>query len=94
MIRIDSDVVEKSKELGLNISKVCENCLKIAIRQMQGFYMKNYNIGDLETDNHLINWCGEWDSNPRRPTPRGPEPRTLDQTWLPPHNKPHQYSTK
>jgi hypothetical protein len=28
--------------------------------------------------------CGGWDLNPRRPTPRGPKPRSLDQAWKPP----------
>ena len=28
MIRIDQNLVEKAKDLGLNISKVCENALK------------------------------------------------------------------
>ena len=28
--------------------------------------------------------CGGWDSNPRRPMPRGPEPRPFDLTWEPP----------
>ena len=68
-IRIDRDVVEKSKGLGLNISKVCENCLKIAIDSMQGFYMKT-DIGEgSETNNDLIDWCGDRGLNPGRPTP-------------------------
>jgi post-segregation antitoxin (ccd killing protein) len=68
-IRIDSDVVDKSKELGLNISRVCENCLKIAIGQMKGFYMKNDNREGSETNNILISWCGDRGLNPGRPTP-------------------------
>ena len=33
-IYVDEQIVKKAKELGLNISKLCENCLKEAIRRM------------------------------------------------------------
>ena len=36
MIYIEEEVIEKAKELGLNISKVCENCLKDMIRRIEG----------------------------------------------------------
>ena len=29
------EIVEKAKELGFNISKLCENCLKEAIRRLE-----------------------------------------------------------
>lgn len=29
-------------------------------------------------------WCGEWDSNPRRPSPQGPKPCAFNLTWRPP----------
>ena len=31
-------------------------------------------------------WCGGWDLNPRRPTPQGPKPCSLDQAWKPPQS--------
>ncbi|NIO36470.1 hypothetical protein GTO27_02080 [Candidatus Bathyarchaeota archaeon] len=34
-IRIEEDVMREAKELGLHLSKTCENCLKHAIRQMR-----------------------------------------------------------
>ena len=35
-IRIDGKIIDKAKELGLNISKTCENALKEAIRRLEG----------------------------------------------------------
>jgi len=35
-IRVDEDVLREAKELGLNVSKVCENALKEAIRRLKG----------------------------------------------------------
>ena len=34
-IYIDENVAEEAKEIGLNISKVCENSLKEAIRRLR-----------------------------------------------------------
>ena len=34
-IYVDEDVVKKAKEIGLNVSKTCENCLKEAIRRLE-----------------------------------------------------------
>ena len=34
MLYLDPEVVRKAKELGLNLSKVCENALKEAIRRL------------------------------------------------------------
>ena len=33
---LEEGLVEKAKEVGLNISKVCENALKDAIKKMSG----------------------------------------------------------
>ncbi len=33
---IEHSLVEKAKELGLNVSKVCENALEKAIKRMEG----------------------------------------------------------
>ena len=35
-IYVDPEVIKKAKELGLNISKTCENALKEAIRRLEG----------------------------------------------------------
>ncbi len=42
---------------------------------------------DIEVDwRQPIRWCGGWDSNPRRPTPSGPEPDPFGQARAPPHH--------
>jgi post-segregation antitoxin (ccd killing protein) len=40
-IRIDEDVLKEAKALGLNVSKICENALKMAIEQLKPLYKKN-----------------------------------------------------
>ena len=35
-MRLDPDLVRKAHDLGLNVTKVCENALKDAIRRMEG----------------------------------------------------------
>ena len=35
-IRINKQILEQAKELGLNISKICENALKLYITRLQG----------------------------------------------------------
>ena len=34
-IRINKEILEQAKELGLNISKICENALKLYIQRLQ-----------------------------------------------------------
>ena len=34
-MRLDEDLVERAHELGLNVTKVCENALKEAIRKLE-----------------------------------------------------------
>ena len=41
MIRIERDVIEKAKEIGLNISKVSENALKDMINRIENPNYKN-----------------------------------------------------
>ena len=43
-IRIDAEVVEKAKELGLNISKVCENALKEKIAILESYSGKRSSV--------------------------------------------------
>jgi hypothetical protein len=56
MVYIEAEVVEKAKDLGLNISKVCENCLKDMIRRIEG--------SNPSKDCPEQVWCGRRDSNP------------------------------
>ena len=35
----------------------------------------------------LLSGCGGWDSNPRRPTPSGPQPDPFDLARAPPHQQ-------
>jgi CRISPR-associated exonuclease Cas4 len=53
-VKVDKDLVKKAHELGLNVSRVCENALKIAIEQMKKVYGKN----------NREEWCGRRDLNP------------------------------
>ena len=38
---MDKEVVEKAKEMGLNLSKCCENCLKTLVEAMKRGYSTN-----------------------------------------------------
>jgi len=66
MVYLNPEIVAKARELGLNISKICENALKMAIEGLGSLYKEN------KTEN--CGMCGGWDSNPRRPTPAGLKP--------------------
>ena len=41
MIYIEENIAEEAKEIGLNISKTCENALKEAIRRLRSSYQQN-----------------------------------------------------
>ncbi len=58
-IRIDKTIVKEAKELGLNISKTCENCLKRAIKQIRQLYSEN-SLTHTSKDNPKANvwWAG------------------------------------
>ena len=62
LIYLDEDVVKEAKELGLNISKTCENCLKQAVKQMRPLYGQSdcNSISDSSQE-----WRRVWDLNPR-----------------------------
>ena len=34
-IRLPADLLEKARDLGLNVSKVCENCLRKAVNKLE-----------------------------------------------------------
>jgi post-segregation antitoxin (ccd killing protein) len=60
---MDEEVVKKAKEMGLNLSKLCENCLKQAIKGLESTIYKNNQekggIGTAGSDR-----CGCRDLNP------------------------------
>ncbi|MCK4439896.1 type II toxin-antitoxin system CcdA family antitoxin [Candidatus Bathyarchaeota archaeon] len=53
MLYLDAELVEKTRELGFNLSKTFENHLKQLINQFQNIYSQN-NVG-----NHVIGSPGE-----------------------------------
>ena len=68
MIRIDAELVEKAKEMGLNISKVCENALIQAVKALEeAFNEKGGNLGTVGSRN----WSLGRDLNPRPPPYQG-----------------------
>ena len=68
MLYLDPEVVRKAKELGLNLSKVCENALKEAIRRLEG--------SDLQTSSFskrncvVVDGAGFEPATSAMPTPR------------------------
>ena len=60
---IDSETLREAQELGLNISKTCENALKIVIERIKPFYSQK-NVENASKDN---DWWDRPDLN------RGPE---------------------
>ena len=50
---MDEEVVKKAKELGLNLSKTCENCLKQAIGKMEELYGKTSD-GNCSSDKGVV----------------------------------------
>jgi len=58
-IYIDEDVAKEAKEVGLNISKLCENCLKEAIRRLRipfGQTETNGGLVDARSASHQQDW--------------------------------------
>jgi post-segregation antitoxin (ccd killing protein) len=73
-LTIRKEVVEKAKNLGLNLSQFCENALKEAIEALeQRKIQTETNGGNIDTRSvsHRHNWWGRPDSN------RGPESPSL-----------------
>ena len=65
MIRIDYDLVHKSKELGLNISKISENALKEMIKRIESPNLPKESK-DRSNDNKRWGW-EDLNSRPERP---------------------------
>ena len=68
---LDEAVVKEAKELGLNLSKYCENALRTAIRKLKELNIKEESIhqDNLSKNSELNNcggnsWCGARDLNP------------------------------
>ena len=68
VITLDPELVEKAKELGLNISKVCENALIQAVKALEAaFNEKGGNLGTVGS----WKWSLGRDLNPRPPPYQG-----------------------
>ena len=50
-VYIDPGVLREAQEMGLNVSKTCENSLKLAIRQMLTVYDENGHIRPVSSVN-------------------------------------------
>jgi hypothetical protein len=59
VIYLDPKIMQEAKELGLNVSKICENALKMAIEQIKPIYGK-------KSPENSEKWCGRRDLNPGR----------------------------
>jgi hypothetical protein len=62
VLYLDKELVEKSKELGFNLSKTFENHLKHLITQ---FSTEN-SVNNLDLTDKNVIWCGRRDLNPGR----------------------------
>ena len=65
-IRIKREIFEKAKKLGLNVSKICENALKVYIERLEG------------VENELIKSSS---SNPEKSQAKGRERETVGVSW-------------
>ncbi len=63
MIRIDADLAEKAKNLGLNISKVTENALIRSINALEGAFSE---INPNSKSNTSRSFTDEGDGGPSR----------------------------
>ena len=83
-IRIDSEILKKAQELGINVSKACENCLKNLIEAMEKAYPQKQPsfLGEASLEKKVQ--CGGWDLNPRTPTGQAPEACAFGHARRPP----------
>ncbi len=85
-IYVDEETIKKAKEIGLNISKVCENCLKEATKRLgtpSSQTMPNREVGDQHQDIAKQWWTGR-DLNPR---PRRCQRRDHSKLIYPPNSE-------
>ena len=66
-IYLNSELANLAREMGLNISKTCENALKQAINRLYGINNQNNDIEQLSNLNNNVEWTGR-DLNPKRAT--------------------------
>jgi len=64
-VYMDAEIIRKARELGLNISKTCENALKEAIKRLERSDCENNNE-NCPSDSSNNVWCGRRDLNPGR----------------------------
>ena len=70
-INLEPEVVKKAKDLGLNISKICENALKEYIWRLTGSNLNNTSENDLFRGvNCLVDEGGFEPPTSAMPTPR------------------------
>ena len=63
-IKIDHEVWRTAREMGFNISKLCENALKQATQRLQTFnYETGFRNDPVNTQNNNY-WCSGRDLNP------------------------------
>ena len=72
-LTIDAEVVEKAKEIGLNISKVAENALNRSIRALEQVEDQT----EVKNNSESRQKRARWDSNPRSPAPEAGALSTL-----------------
>ena len=73
-ILIEKEILDKAKELGLNISRTCENLLKRYIQLIEQANNQIFTINNTSQQNKTENkggigtvgsdWCGRRDLNP------------------------------
>ena len=64
-IYVKEEITEKAKDIGLNISRICENALKEAIRRLEGSDVSNNGGEDLKHLESKENWWAGQDLNLR-----------------------------
>ena len=64
MIRVDAEIAERAKNIGLNISKVCENALFRAVEAMEQAYGENTSDSGTIAFARKDEWCDRRGSNP------------------------------
>ena len=85
---IESEIIERAKNLGLNISRFCENALKIGIEALTNSFQKiaqNQTASSEKGGFGTVGserWWGSWDLNPGSPAPQA---GILDQARRLPH---------
>ena len=69
-ILIEKEILKKAQELGINVSKACEYCLKQYIEALTKSRMTNGGefLGEASLEKKVQR--ARWDLNPRSPAPK------------------------